>query len=113
MKLKLSKPIDVNGVKISELPFNFEDMTARDKSEVTRAFKRAGNVVQVQELDPDYHMYLFAAAVKKADPSIEIDDVLRMSAKDAGKAEALARDFFFLASEESSQTSTSSNALLN
>lgn len=97
---KLSKPIDINGEKFTELPYNFEDMTARDKAEATKAYKKAGNVVQVQELDPDYHLYLFAAAVRKENPSIEIDDVLRMSARDASKAEALVRDFFFLSSED-------------
>lgn len=95
----LSRPINVNGEEIKELEYNFEDMTARDKAEATKVYKKAGNVVQVAELDPDYHLYLFAAAVKKANPSIEIDDVLRISAKDSGKAEALARDFFFLGSE--------------
>ncbi|MNH37222.1 hypothetical protein D3C79_980980 [compost metagenome] len=54
----------------------------------------------VQELDSDYHLYLFAAAVKKENPSIEAEDVLRMSAKDSVKAEALVRDFFFIISEE-------------
>jgi hypothetical protein len=97
---KLSKPIDINGEQVSELPYNFEDLTARDKAEATKAYKKAGNVVQVQELDPDYHLYLFAAAVKKENPSIEIEDVLRMSAKDAAKAEALVRDFFFITSAE-------------
>jgi hypothetical protein len=97
---KLTKSIDINGEKLSELPYNFEDMTARDKSDATKAFKRSGNVVSVQELDPDYHIYLFAAAVKKENSSIEIDDVLRMSARDASKAEGLVRDFFFISSEE-------------
>lgn len=98
--LKLNKPVDINGNSVTELPYNFEDLTARDKAEATKAFKKSGNVVQVQELDPDYHLYLFAAAVKKADSSVEIEDVLRISAKDASKAEALARDFFFTGSED-------------
>lgn len=98
--LKLSKPININGEEVTSLEYNFEDMTARDKGNATREYKKAGNMVSVQELDPDYHMYLFAAAVKKANPSIEIDDVLRISAKDASKAEVLVRDFFFLDLEE-------------
>lgn len=100
-KLELSKPIEINGERVTELTYNFEDMTARDKAEATKAYKKAGNVVMVQELDSDYHLYLFAAAVKKENPSIEIEDVLRMSAKDAVKAEAAARDFFYITSEES------------
>ncbi|WP_044480438.1 hypothetical protein [Paenibacillus antibioticophila] len=110
---KLSKAVNINGDSVNELPYNFEDMTARDKAEATKSFKKAGNIVMVQELDSDYHLYLFAAAVKKVNTSIEPEDVLRMSAKDAVKAEALVRDFFFLGSGESSQTNTSEDALLN
>jgi hypothetical protein len=98
--LKLSKPIDINGEKVSELSYDFENMTARDKAEATKAFKKAGNMVMVQELDSDYHLYLFAAAVRKENPSIEVEDILRMSAKDAVKAEAAVRDFFFIDSAE-------------
>jgi hypothetical protein len=112
-KLILTKPVDINGDKVTELSYNFEDMTARDKAEATKAFKKAGNMVLVQELDSDYHLYIFATSVKKVEPSFEIEDVLRISFKDAVKAEALVRGFFFLNSEDSSQTSTSPTALLN
>jgi hypothetical protein len=98
--LKLSKAIDINGEQITVLEYNFEDMTARDKAEASKEFKKAGNVISVQELDPDYHLYLFAAAAKKANDKIDINDVLRLSAKDACKAEGLARNFFFLNSED-------------
>lgn len=100
-KLMLQKPIMINGNEVSELSYNLEEMSARDKAEATKAFKKAGNMIMVQELDADYHLYLFAAAVKKVDSSIEVEDVLRMSAKDSVKAEAAVRDFFFINSEES------------
>lgn len=103
-KFKLSKPVHINGEEVSELPYDFEGMSAIDKAAATKAYKKAGNVVSVQELDPDYHLYLFAAAVKKANSSIEIEDVLRISAKDSVRAESLARDFFFTGSEESQTT---------
>ncbi|AOZ91627.1 hypothetical protein [Paenibacillus crassostreae] len=112
-KFKLSKAININGESVTELSYNLEDMTAREKAEATKGYKKAGNMVMVQELDSDYHLYLFAAAVKKENPSIEADDVLRMSAKDSVKAEALVRDFFFIDSEDSSATDTSQDALLN
>lgn len=85
---KLKKAIHINGESVNELPYNLEDMTAKDKADATKAFKKAGNMVMVQELDSDYHLYLFAAAVRKVNTSIEPEDVLRMSAKDAVKAEA-------------------------
>lgn len=106
----LSKPININGDSVSELSYNMEDMTARDKTEASKVFKKNGNMVMVQEFDSDYHLYLFAAAVKKENPSIEIEDVLRMSAKDSIKAEALVRGFFFFDSEDTSLMSTSPDA---
>ncbi|MFD5019991.1 phage tail assembly protein [Paenibacillus sp. NPDC058367] len=112
-KFQLSKPININGETVTELSYNLEDMTAQDKANATKAYKKAGNMVMVQELDSDYHLYLFSAAVKKVDSSIEAEDVLRMSARDSVKAEALVRDFFFIISEESSAMNTSQDALLN
>jgi hypothetical protein len=112
-KLKLNKPVDINGAKVTELPYNFEDMTARDKAEATKAFKKSGNMIMVQEFDSDYHLYIFATAVKKAEPTFEIDDVLRISFKDAVVAESLVRSFFFLNSEDSSPTNTSPTASLS
>lgn len=94
--LVLSKPIDVNGEKIKELKYNFDDMTARDKQQAGKLYKKSGNSINVQELDSNYHLYLFAAAVKKENESIDINDILRISAKDSAKAEELARNFFFL-----------------
>lgn len=108
--LKLTKPVDINGEPVKELPYDFENLTARDKAEATKAFKKSGNMVMVQELDSDYHLYIFAVAVKKADPSIEIEDVLRISFKDAVAAESLVRGFFFISSEALSLMNTSPSA---
>ncbi len=100
-KLKLSKPVDINGEKLTELPYDFEEMTARDKIEAGKKMKAAQiPISNVEELDTDYHLFLFAQAVCKADPSIDINDVLRISAKDAREAGKLARGFFYFDSEE-------------
>ena len=96
----LRKPIKIDNEDVSSLKYNFDAMTARDKQKAGVAFKKSGGGVSVQELDSDYHLYLFAAAVAKENSSIDINDILRISAKDAAKAEALVRDFFFLDSEE-------------
>lgn len=97
---KLSKPIMINGEEVKELPYDFENMTAKDKINAGKKMKTAGNPISVEEIDSDYHLYLFAEAVCKADPSIDTSDVLRISAKDAQKAGELARSFFYLPSEE-------------
>lgn len=98
--LKLSKPIMINGEEVKELPYDFENMTAKDKIEAGKEMKAAGVPMSVAEIDSDYHFYLFAKAVNKANPSITIQDVMRLSAKDADKAAALARNFFYLGSVE-------------
>jgi len=105
--LKLSKPIMINGSEYKELKFDFDEMTAQDKLNAGKNYKKAGNVISVQELDSDYHLYLFAEAASKANEGVDPIDVLRMGAKDAAKAEKLVRDFFFLDSEDTLQTNTS------
>lgn len=98
--LKLEKPIKINGKTVDRLPYDFEGMTARDKLRVGKHMKKDGIPISVEDIDGDYHTYLFAAAVCKADPSIDLKDVLRISAKDSRMGSKLARDFFYLDLEE-------------
>lgn len=107
--LKLTKPIMINGDEFAELPYDFESMTARDKLNIGKQIKSDGIPITVEELDTDYHLYLFAGAVKKADSSIDFADVFRMSAKDAQQGAKLARNFFYFTSEDLSQTASLSN----
>jgi hypothetical protein len=106
--LKLSKPIDINGKKVSEVSYDIDGMTVKDKINAGKAMKVAGIPMSTaEELDPDYHMYLFAAAVSRADPSIDISDVMRLNAKDAQKGSGEVRNFFYMALEDLSQTNIS------
>jgi hypothetical protein len=102
--LILSKPLKVStadqDIEIKELEYDFENMTAKDKINVGKRIKADGIPVSVEEIDTDYHFYLFAAAVSKANPAIDISDVLRISAKDAREGARLARDFFYRNLEE-------------
>ncbi|MGE5631707.1 MAG: hypothetical protein ACM3TR_11495 [Caulobacteraceae bacterium] len=100
---KLTKAIMIDGKEVNELPYNFEDMTARDKLNASKKLKNDGNIISIEETDPDYHLYLFAEAVAKADSKIDTADVLRMSAKDAQRAAVKARSFFYLSSEDLSE----------
>lgn len=102
---KLSKPIMINGEEVKELPYDFEGMTAKDKINAGKKMKNAGIPSNMEELDTDYHLYMFAEAVGKADSNITDSDVFRMSARDARKAGALARGFFYLNSEGSNSDS--------
>ncbi len=99
--LKLRKPIMVNGSEVKEIKYDFDDLTAQDKMNAGKAYKKSGNVISVQELDSDYHLFIFAEAVAKANPDIDQKEVvLLLGAKDAARAEKLVRDFFFLDSED-------------
>lgn len=98
--LKLSKPIMINDSEVTELPYDFDSMTAKDKLEVSKNMKKAGYAPSVEELDTDYQFFLFAKAVSKADPDIDATDIMRISAKDSRKASSLARNFFYIGSEE-------------
>lgn len=107
--LKLSKAIKINGNEVKELPYDFENMTAKDKINASRKMKEVGLPVTIEETDPDYHFYLFAEAVVKADSNITTEDVMRISAKDAQRAAAMARDFFYLGLEDSEESSKTEN----
>ncbi len=97
-KLKLRKPLEVNGETVRELPYDFEQMTVGNKLMATRNMASAGySMSNAEELDPVYHLFLFAKAVEVATgEAISTPDILRMSAKDGQAAGALARDFFYL-----------------
>jgi hypothetical protein len=97
--LKLIKPIMINGEEVKELKYDFDNMTARDKLDVGKRMKMDGNSPSVEEIDNDYHFYLFAGAVSKADSSIDTSDLMRLSARDAQKGSGLARSFFYVNSE--------------
>lgn len=96
----LTKPIKINGVEVKKLPYDFDNMTAKDKINIGKRIKQDGIPISVEELDSDYHFYLFAGAVVKANPSYDISDVMRLSAKDAREGSMKARDFFYIGLDE-------------
>lgn len=106
-KLVLVKPIMVDGTERTEIEYDFDTFTARDKMKAGKRYKKDGGVISVQELDSDYHLYIFAEAAAKTDKSIDINDIFRLNAKDSSRAESLVRDFFFMDSEDMSQMNTS------
>lgn len=102
--MRLSKPLKIakaeGDIEVNELPYDFENMTARDKLNAGKRMRAAGYAPTVEEIDTDYQLFLFAEAVSKADPSIDTLDVMRISARDAQKGASLARSFFYRNSEE-------------
>lgn len=96
--LPLTKPIFINGEEVKEIPYCFEEMTARDKLRIPAEMAAEGIPISTaEEFDGGYHLFLFAKAAEIAsDKKITSGDILRMSAKDAQTAGALARNFFYV-----------------
>lgn len=103
--LKLSKSFKANGEEITEINYDLENMTARDKLAAGKLMRKSGTgFTTVEEIDPEYHFYLFAAAVEKAysnsENKISAEDLLNMNARDMAKACDTVRNFFYLSSGE-------------
>lgn len=96
--LKLKKPLAIDGKDVTELAYDFEQMTFRDTMEVSANMAADGlTVTSMEELDPNYQAYLFAQAVYvTSGQKISIADVMRMSALDGKRAVALTRNFFYM-----------------
>lgn len=95
--LVLKKPLKVNGEELKELPFDFEELTAKDLHKISKDLKSRGIPVTVLALDYEYQLSTFAEAVKKANRDVTMNDILRLSAHDAMKATGLARSFLLAA----------------
>lgn len=99
--LKLTRPIMVDGDEVHELVYDLDALTAMDKIQVGKAARAMGLSVSVPEIDSEYHLCIFAKACQKANKSIEMADIFRISAKDSIKASNLVRSFFYFDSEDS------------
>lgn len=99
---KLRKPLMVDGEEVTEIPYDFESMTVGNKLMATKNMMSSGYPSSnVEEFDSVYHLFLFAKAVEVAtNERITTADILRMNAQDGRAAGALARDFFYLSTED-------------
>lgn len=94
--LPLKKPIEIDGKKVAELAYNFDDLTGADLNEIDRNVARAlGGTVstKIQGMDNVQNRYTFMQAVIKVDDSIDVRDLERMHAWDIYAGEKLARNF--------------------
>lgn len=96
--LKLKKPVKIDGAEVTEIKYDLEHLTGNDLEVALQDMKKNGIQVGTIELDPSYHMALFAQAA-----GIAYEDVKRMSAKDCKNAISAVRYFFIANSEDSSE----------
>ena len=100
-KLKLSRPIQLEGQELRELPYDFEKLTAADIHEVSRYLKARGIAVPLSPaVDVDFQLGLFAQAVKACGLDFYFADALRLSAMDGMTAATLTQIFFLGADGE-------------
>lgn len=100
--LKLKKPVMIDGAEVTEIKYDLESLTGNDLEVALQDMKKKGIQVGAIEIDPSYHMALFAHAA-----GIAYEDVKRMGAKDCKNAIAVVRSFFIGDLEDSSEEATS------
>lgn len=100
--LKLKKPVKIDGEEKNEISYDLDSLTGQQMEAAVRDVGRAGIQVGAIELDPCYHMAVFAQAA-----GIAYEDVKRMGARDCREAIAKVRSFFVSDSEESSEPDVS------
>lgn len=100
--LKLRKPVMIDGEKKTEITYDLDALTGQQLETAVRDVGRAGVQVGAIELDPCYHMAVFAQAA-----GIAYEDVKRMGARDCREAIAKVRSFFVSDMEEPSEPDTS------
>ena len=100
-QLELSKPILIDGEMKKIIPYDLEKLTGTDLDAALQEVKRNGITVGAIELDPSYHMAVFAQAA-----GISYEDMKRMGAKDCKKAIVAVRGFFINDLEDSSESET-------
>ena len=100
--LKLKKAAMIDGEKKTEIAYDLESLTGNELDAAIQECKRRGIQVGVIELDPSYHMALFAQA-----SGLAYEDIKRLGARDCKNAIALVRAFFLTDSEDSLNSETS------
>ena len=60
--LKLKRPVLIDGEKKTEIPYDLEKLIGSDLETALQDMKRNGIQVGAIEIDPSYHMAIFAQA---------------------------------------------------
>jgi len=77
MKIKLNKPITINGVEMKEIELDFDKLTGADLISASRESGLLGDNALVPELSKQY----LAVVAAKAS-GFNVDDIMKLSAKD-------------------------------
>ena len=96
--LHLIQPIDINGKKVAELPYDTDAITSTlfaeaDSRKMKAAHATAGNLSGAVELDYSFHLYLGFAAIIAANSAIDFNDLERIKGYDVMEVMNVGRNF--------------------
>lgn len=87
--LKLSKPVEINGEMMTEIPYDLDSLTGKDIQHAVKELSKRNIQILVSELDQNYHAMLFAISA-----GLSFEDVSLLGMKDYNKMTSIVRDFF-------------------
>lgn len=101
--LKLKNPIMINGVEVTEVTHDSNEIdgvlfAAAESKRKAAAGMRNPTITPAAEFDFGLHLYLGFAAIVAANPSYDFSDVERIKGRDVVEVMAIGRNFM-LASE--------------
>lgn len=104
--LKLKNPIEINGVKVKQLSYDTDAITATQFAEADAKKMRAsgskgGNLSGAVELDYSFHLYLGFAAIVAVNPEVDMTDLERLKGADVMEAMKIGRNFIIRPGEDS------------
>ena len=108
--LKLKNPIEINGVKVKQLSYDTDAITATQFAEADAKKMRAsgskgGNLSGAVELDYSFHLYLGFAAIVAVNPEVDMTDLERLKGADVMEAMKIGRNFIIRPGEDSQEQS--------
>ncbi|MCM1388085.1 MAG: hypothetical protein NC231_12215 [Bacillus sp. (in: Bacteria)] len=100
-KLKLNNFIEVNGKTLTELEYDFNEITCESytmasnyaDAKTLRANQQGRPSAAIMEQNVSFHMYLGMAAVIAVNPEIDVADLERMKGFDLVQITQLGRNF--------------------
>lgn len=107
-KLNLKNPIMINGVAVSEVTYDANEIdgilfaTAEAKRKAAAGLGNA-SITPAAEFDFGLHLYLGFAAIVAVNPAYDFSDVERIKGHDVTKVMAIGRNFMLVSGEESQE----------
>lgn len=102
----LDNPIDIDGVKVAELDYDFDEITIAGYSAAEAKAKRStSGASYIAETDYTFQFYIACQAVIACNPKYDITDLERIHGADISKLVVAGRFFITQSDEQAEETS--------